>query len=314
MFSSLLFLALPQSATPPNANYDQVVNSGITFTVVIDVAANDTDPDGDLDPTSTLIYSQPGNGAALVRPDGQITYQAHAGWHGTDTLTYTISDLAGNTSNIATVEVESFNENAKPTAVYDQATCDAGGYVILNVGLNDFDSDGFVVGKTLRIESLPKHADVHVTQAGKVKFAPFPGWNNSTDTFTYSVEDNEGARSNIATVEVFTLPPPNINPLLSVDPAVAGQHTNIHFAAGTPNSVARVRFSLYGGGPTNSQWGTLFLTPPYGDLPPIGLDSFGAGSITVNVPSDKAGRQVWLQGVDISSLMLTNGVDLIIAP
>lgn len=61
--------------------------------IAIDVAANDSDPDGDLDPSSVMISSGPGSGEAASNGDGTITYTPAPGFNGSDSLVYEICDL-----------------------------------------------------------------------------------------------------------------------------------------------------------------------------------------------------------------------------
>jgi hypothetical protein len=75
--------------------------------VTIDVVANDTDVNGDLDPTTVAVTGTPANGTVVNNGDGTVTYTPNAGFFSppADTFTYTVDDLAGNTSNEATVTV-----------------------------------------------------------------------------------------------------------------------------------------------------------------------------------------------------------------
>ena len=57
---------------PPTANNDSdSVNRGGSVTT--NVAANDFDPDNNIDPTSIIITSSPTNGSVVVNPDGRIS-------------------------------------------------------------------------------------------------------------------------------------------------------------------------------------------------------------------------------------------------
>ncbi len=70
--------------------------------VTISVLANDADPDGG---ALTLgAVGEPGHGAAVLNPDGTITYTPKAGFTGPDSFTYTIRDADGLTAQ-ATVDV-----------------------------------------------------------------------------------------------------------------------------------------------------------------------------------------------------------------
>jgi len=64
--------------------------------------ANDNDPD-----SSTLtatLGTGPSNGSLVLNADGTFTYRPNAGFTGTDTFTYSVSDGA-TTSNLATVTI-----------------------------------------------------------------------------------------------------------------------------------------------------------------------------------------------------------------
>ncbi|NND13370.1 MAG: tandem-95 repeat protein [Acidimicrobiia bacterium] len=98
---------------PPLASAD-TASTIETQPVTIDVAANDTDPDGDLDPTTTNTTcptdcTNPTNGTLTNHGNGTFTYTANQTFTGTDTFTYQICDTLGacNTAT-ATIEVMPF--------------------------------------------------------------------------------------------------------------------------------------------------------------------------------------------------------------
>jgi len=72
--------------------------------VTIDVLANDTAPDGTLNPASLVITTSPKHGTATVIA-GKILYTPTTGFAGTDTLAYTVSDNQGIASAPASVTV-----------------------------------------------------------------------------------------------------------------------------------------------------------------------------------------------------------------
>ncbi len=74
--------------------------------IIINVAANDTDPDGTLDLTSITIATAPRRGQAVPLANGTIQYLPNVGFIGTDSFTYQIRDNQGRPSNIATVTVQ----------------------------------------------------------------------------------------------------------------------------------------------------------------------------------------------------------------
>lgn len=81
-------------AAPPLAT-DDTASTSLGTAVVIDVAANDTDPDSDLDPTTVSIASAASNGVAVSNGDGTVTYTPDTGFIGIDTFTYEICDAEG---------------------------------------------------------------------------------------------------------------------------------------------------------------------------------------------------------------------------
>lgn len=80
---------------PVAAGDTAVVNPGQP--AVIDVLANDSDPDGD--PLSVASITQPANGVAALNADGTVTYTPNAGFTGSDAFTYTASDGRGGTDS-----------------------------------------------------------------------------------------------------------------------------------------------------------------------------------------------------------------------
>ncbi len=84
-------LVLPVN-DPPVANDDTATTDEDT-PVTIDVVANDTDVDGNLDPTSVTVTSGPANGSVAVDPvTGEVTYTPDADFNGTDSFTYEVCD------------------------------------------------------------------------------------------------------------------------------------------------------------------------------------------------------------------------------
>jgi len=79
--------------------------AGINLPVIVDVLANDSDPDaGDtINPATVTIVSPPSSGTATANPDGTIRFTPTAG--GIITLQYTVQDSHGLASNPTTVTI-----------------------------------------------------------------------------------------------------------------------------------------------------------------------------------------------------------------
>lgn len=73
--------------------------------ISINVLANDTDTQSNIDPSSVAIGTPPTNGSTTVNANGTVVYTPAAGFAGTDTFTYRVKDSLGATSNAATVTV-----------------------------------------------------------------------------------------------------------------------------------------------------------------------------------------------------------------
>ena len=98
------------SNTPPVAVGDSAFTS-VDTAVIIDVLANDYDPDfpsNDIDPATVAIVTGVAHGSTGVNPvTGAVTYTPNAGYLGPDSFTYTVDDdfLPPATSNVATVTI-----------------------------------------------------------------------------------------------------------------------------------------------------------------------------------------------------------------
>ncbi|MFN9640532.1 MAG: tandem-95 repeat protein [Pirellula sp.] len=98
------------TSIPPTAGND-LVSTVRNQPVDIDVLRNDSDPDanGGLNPASVSIVSPPNSGSAVVLSDGRIRYTPLAGFVGVTSLQYTVADITGQVSNIATVTIQVLN-------------------------------------------------------------------------------------------------------------------------------------------------------------------------------------------------------------
>ena len=189
--------------------------------VSIDVANNDSDIDsGDaVDPATVVVVSAATNGSAVFNAaTGRIDYTPAAGFSGTDSFTYTINDGAGATSNAATVTVNVTNPNVLPVAADDSATTAEDTAVAISVLSNDSDSDGSLVVNSVTIQSHPASGSVNVdTVSGVVTYTPTAD-SFGSDSFTYTVQDDDGGTSNVATVSI-TMTPVNDAPVANNDTA-----------------------------------------------------------------------------------------------
>ncbi len=94
--------------TPPMANDDTAtVAKGKGNSKRIKLTANDTDPDGSIDPNSIAIVDGPSQASVTVHQDGsgEVTVTLTSGKGSDRSFTYTVMDDQGAVSNVASVNV-----------------------------------------------------------------------------------------------------------------------------------------------------------------------------------------------------------------
>ena len=192
--------------------------------VMIDVLANDTDPDGDALAISSV--APPANGTATIEGSA-ILYTPAPGFTGTDSFTYSVVDPAGGVAG-ATVTVtitESVDPNQPPVARNDRATTTIDSPVSIAVLANDFDPDDDV----LTIVSVGTPANGTAARSGNsVLYTPAPGFVGS-DSFPYTIEDGNGG-SATAMVTVLVTQAPNRPPFAIADAAATTIDTPVSIA------------------------------------------------------------------------------------
>lgn len=98
--TATVFVTINALNDNPVANND----SGSTdedVPVIVDLVGNDTDIDGDS--LTVDSFTQPTNGVVTNNGDGTVTYTPEAGFFGSDSFTYTVTD--GNLTDSATVQI-----------------------------------------------------------------------------------------------------------------------------------------------------------------------------------------------------------------
>ena len=204
---------------------------------IIDLTANDTDPDGD--PLSVVeITHQPHHGTVVINEDGTVTYTPDADYNGSDHFTYMVSDGAGG-FDTARVNLTVDPVNDAPVAVDDTAVIDEDSSVNLNVMANDYDVDG----GEMFMDSVtqPEHGTVTINGNGTVTYTPDANYNGA-DSFTYTIVDGDGATST-ATVEL-TVNPGDDVPVAVADVATLDEDSSAIIDALSNDTSADGDFSL----------------------------------------------------------------------
>jgi hypothetical protein len=182
---------------PPIA-VDDAATTNENTSVTILVLLNDSDPDED--PLTVIDATQGANGSVTFT-GSNVTYTPNAGFSGSDSFSYTISDGRGGTDS-ASVSVTVLNVNAPPVAVDDTASVTQGTlHNPINVLGNDSDPDG----DPLTIVDLSPGPNGSVeTDGTTVYYTPAAGF-VGTDSFTYTISDGNGGQDT-ATVTVTVNP------------------------------------------------------------------------------------------------------------
>lgn len=179
--------AVTVTITPLNdspAASPDVVTTAEDTAIVIQAAANDTDPDDDA--LSVAAVGAPAHGTTVLEA-GQVTYTPAANFAGTDSFTYTVSDGNGGTAT-ASVTVTIAATNDEPTAVDDVAATTGATPLVIDVTANDVDVDG----DRLAVAAVSASAyGTAVIAAGQVTYTPGIGF-AGTDTLTYTIVDGRG--------------------------------------------------------------------------------------------------------------------------
>ena len=249
-------------------------------------ATGDTYP-----PNSTFsTASTPSHGAVTMNPDGTYTYTPAAGFVGTDTFNYTITDPSGQT--VTATETINIAPPAPPVAIghtYSDAY-----NTPLTTG-NAATGDTFAAGSTFAATSTPAHGAVTMNPDGTYTYTPLAGFAGK-DTFTYKVTDPAGQTS--TATETINIAPPAIsaindayttpyNTALTTGNAATGDTFSAGSTFATTTNPAHGTVVMNADGtytytPTVGYFGTDTFT--YKVTDPSGQSSTATETITVSPP------------------------------
>ncbi|WP_241005410.1 ThuA domain-containing protein [Nocardioides sp. zg-1228] len=170
------------------------------------VLGNDTDADED-----SLIatgLTQPTDGTVVLGADGSFTYTPRAGFSGTDTFTYRVSDRIASSSAATTVTItvrkaEVPPVNRAPVGQPDAFNAVEGAPLVLpapGVLGNDTDADGDSLSATGLTQ--PANGTVVLGADGSFTYTPRAAY-SGTDLFTYRASD--GTATSAATTVTITV-------------------------------------------------------------------------------------------------------------
>jgi VCBS repeat-containing protein len=218
-------LAVNAVNQPPVAKNDSYITpQNATLTVAAPgVLANDSDAENE--PLSASLVGGPSHGSLTLNANGSLTYVPVAGYNGSDSFTYQVSDptSSGGTATV-TIKVD-----APPSAAADSySTNENTTLTVAAPGVlgNDTDPDGDTL--TASIVASPQHGSVVLNSNGSFSYYPNTYFYGS-DSFTYQAFDGL-LYSNTATVTL-TVNHVNQPPTGNQDGYVATEDTPLTIAA-----------------------------------------------------------------------------------
>ena len=193
--------------------------------VTVDVLANDSDPDGSIDPSTVQVESPPSSGQAAVEPGGSITY-THDGSETTgDSFSYTVADEEGARSEAAAVTLTISPVNDAPELVRNNGlSVDQEGASTIGAGqLSASDVDNTAAELTYAVTDEPTQGTLLVSGSSATSFTQadiengdvvydHTAANDADDSFTFDLTDPEGAGPTGQTFEITVSgnPPPQV--------------------------------------------------------------------------------------------------------
>ena len=212
---AIVTITLNADASLPPIIVDDRANTPSGQPVTIDVLANDSDPDGTLNPSSVTIAAAPAHGSANPTPDGLIIYTPTGNYVGPDQFTYRVCNTDPTpecaTANVR-VTVTPPAENRPPIVVNDTPPAIAHDQTVtIDVLANDNDPDGQLDKNAVSVTSQAQHgaASPATDGSGAIRYTPFSGYSGS-DQFRYQVCDN-GSPTKCASATVFLTILPSAN-------------------------------------------------------------------------------------------------------
>ena len=209
---------LTGAEVPPIAVSD-TVTTYVNDEIIIDILANDVDPDGDIDPSSMVIVAgtEPEHGSIAVNyQTGIVTYQPQTDYYGEDAFGYTVQDNSGIESNEATVTINVRRHNTLSDVRADTYICSEDTALVAGpqagVLANDTDADGHSLIAIL--VQGPAHGSLTLNADGSFEYIPNQDFHGD-DSFAYKVYDGID-ESNQATVDI-TVEPVNDDPVTGAD-------------------------------------------------------------------------------------------------
>ena len=179
----------------PVAGADSITTDEDTQFVInaVDLLGNDSDAETATGDLTITIDGQPTNGTVVDQGDGTWLFTPNANFNGTDSFTYTITDVDGETAT-GNVLITVNSVNDVPVSGDDAITTDEDTPFVISTAdllLNDSDTETDLADLTIAITTQPGAGTVVDQGDGTWLFTPNTNF-SGTDSFTYTVTDEDG--------------------------------------------------------------------------------------------------------------------------
>ena len=228
----------------PIANNDSGTTTEDTPVTLPNITSDDTDADGTVDASTVDLDPSTGGkqttfsdaqGTWNVNASGDVTYTPSLNFNGSTSRSYTVNDNSGTPSNVATINISVTPVNDVPIANNENGSTPENIPLSLpNITANDSDIDGTIDVATVDLDPQTAGKQSSFTDAqgtwnvnasGNLSFTPASNYNGIA-TRTYTVNDNSGATSNIATISI-TVTPVNNPPVANNDSGATNEDTPV---------------------------------------------------------------------------------------
>ena len=171
------------------------------------------DVDNDLSELTYQIVDTPDNAVVFQSIANQVTYKPIEDFNGTDYITFTVSDLDGDVSNLATVTLDVMPINDPPIA--QSLVANSGGEAIFQIDLADVIEDAETSDNDLTINFVLTHPNGDGKGAfggrmtnigGAIWQYDQNGHSSNIDYIPYRVIDEAGVQSGTKVITITNLP------------------------------------------------------------------------------------------------------------
>ncbi|MGD9929772.1 MAG: Ig-like domain-containing protein [Mangrovibacterium sp.] len=193
---------LPDNVVPVAVDDRYVIQQGVINT--FDVLANDSDPNGELDPTTLHISTPPAHGTISLNGNFEVVYTPDPDYTGEDSFGYTVCDdgiPCHVLCDFANVTITILPPNTPPVAVDDYYYFGCTPFEA-NILFNDYDPDGDNIYVLTQPVTFPTLGTVTISMDGTMNYS-FERGTTGFDQFIYEIcDDNYFPECDRATVYI----------------------------------------------------------------------------------------------------------------